>query len=102
MINKELDRIVLIIWSGSGMGGFGRVDVRGGGGGVMQKSERVSPDFRFLEVGISAKVSLHVIKSAVKCDRTFYLLLAPYQSNSHDICMISKRENSKTIKDVRF
>ena len=48
----------------------------------------MSPDFRFLEVGISAKVSLHVIKSAVKCDRTFYLLLVPYQSNSHDICII--------------
>ena len=96
MINKELDRIVLIIWSGSGMGGFGRVDVRGGGR-VMQKRERVSPDFRFLEVGISAKVSLHVIKSAIKCDKTFYLLLAPYQSNSHDICIISIRENSKTI-----
>ena len=34
--NKELDRIVLIIWSGSGMGGFGRVDVRGGEGNAKE------------------------------------------------------------------
>ena len=37
-----------------GVGGL-IVDIRGGGGGVMQKKD--SPDFRFPEVGISATVN---------------------------------------------
>ena len=43
-----------------GVGGWLFVDIRDGwgrGGGVAQKKE--SPDFRFPEVGISAKVFLH-------------------------------------------
>ena len=51
--HSHVDRIVLI--RGSGSWGGVVVDIRSGrgGGGVMQKKE--SPEFRFLEVNISAR-----------------------------------------------